>query len=132
MYGGSDEPLHPVLGAVSAFFGAVAGLVFGTAGFFLATVFPAMLRTAMPGMSDGVFLGLWTAALAVPLIAFARVFRNAKGLGARLYASCGILVLTLLFAGELTGTVTVYPWHARFYVVPLPAGVRASAPPHAR
>lgn len=30
--------------------------------FLLATVFPAMLRTALPGMSDAVFLMLWTAA----------------------------------------------------------------------
>jgi len=32
----------------------------------------------------------------------------------------GIAVLTILFAGELTGTITVYPWHTRFYVVPGP------------
>ena len=124
MYGG-DEPLHPVLAALAAIFGALAGLAFGAAGFLLATVFPAMLRTALPGMTDAVFLALWTAALALPVLAFSRVFRNGKGAGARAYASCGIGVILVLFAGELTGTITVYPWQTRVYMIPGPLN-----PPH--
>jgi ABC-type arginine transport system permease subunit len=107
-----------VLAALSAIFGALAGLAFGAMGFLLATVFPAMLRTALPGMTDAVFLALWTAAMALPVFAFSRVFCHGKGAGARAYASCGIGVILVLFGGELTGTISVYPWHARFYVVP--------------
>jgi len=113
-----DEPLHPVLTALSMVFGGLAGLMFGIAGFFLATVFPAMLRTALPGMSDAVFLALWTVTVALPLFAFSRVFRHGKGAGARVYATCGIAAILILFAGELTGTISVYPWHTRVYVVP--------------
>ncbi|MEA2784916.1 MAG: hypothetical protein QOF71_1020 [Candidatus Eremiobacteraeota bacterium] len=119
MYG-ADEPPHPVMAALSAAFGALAGLAFGAAGFFLATVFPAMLRTALPGMTDAWFLALWTAAMALPVFAFSRVFRTGKGAGARAYASCGIFVILILFAGELTGTISVYPWHTRVYIVPGP------------
>lgn len=117
MYGG-DEPLHPVLTMLSVVFATIAGLVFGVAGFFIATAFPAMLRTALPGMTDAWFLTLWTIAVALPLYAFSRVFRNGNGPGARAYAACGFAAIVLLFAGELTGTLTVYPWHARLYVTP--------------
>ena len=117
MYGG-DEPLHPILTALSVVFATLAGLAFGVVAFLLATVFPAMLRTALPGMTDAVFVALWTAALALPVYAFSRVFRTGKGAGARAYASCGIGVLLVLFGGELTGTISVYPWHSRVYVVP--------------
>ena len=113
-----DEPPHPVVAALSAIFGALAGLAFGAAGFLLATVFPAMLRTALPGMTDAWFLALWTAAMALPVFAFSRVLRNGKGAGARAYATCGIAALLILFAGELTGTISVYPWHTRVYIVP--------------
>ena len=119
MYGG-DEPLHPILTAVSVVFATLAGLAFGGAGFLLATAFPAMLRTALPGMTDAWFLALWTAAAAVPVFAFSRVLRKGKGAGARAYASGGILVILVLFAGELTGTISFYPWHTRFYIVPGP------------
>jgi len=54
------DPVHPVLAGVSVFFGALAGLVFGIGGFFIATVFPAMMRTALPGMTDTVYLGART------------------------------------------------------------------------
>ena len=60
-----DEPLHPILATLSVVFGALTGFAFGIAGFFLATVFPAMLRTALPGMSDAVFLGLWSITVAL-------------------------------------------------------------------
>lgn len=115
---GADEPVHPILAAFSMGFGALAGAAFGIGGFFIATVFPAMLRTALPGMTDVVFLALWTGAMTLPLLAFARVFRNGKSLGGRAYATCGIAVLAISFAGELTGTISIYPWHARTYVVP--------------
>ena len=117
MYGG-DEPLHPILTALSVVLATLAGLAFGIAGFFVATVFPVMLRTALPGMTDVWFLALWTAAVALPLYGFVQVFRHGKGAGARAYASCGAAAIVILFAGELTGAITVYPWHARFYVVP--------------
>ncbi len=113
-----DEPLHPVLAALSVVFGALTGFAFGIAGFFLATVFPAMLRTALPGMSDAVFLGLWSITVALPLFAFSRVLRHGKGAGTRAYATCGIAAILILFAGELTGTISVYPWHTRVYIVP--------------
>ena len=121
----ADEPPHPVLAALSAVFGALAGLAFGAMGFLLATVFPAMLRTALLGMTDAVFLTLWTVAMALPVFAFSRVFRYGKGAGARAYASCGIGAILVLFGGELTGTVSVYPWHTRVYIVPGPMD-----PPH--
>jgi ABC-type arginine transport system permease subunit len=123
---GAGEPPHPILTALSVTFAIVAGVTFGIAGFFVATVFPAMLRTALPGMSDAWFLSLWTCAVALPVFAFSRVFRNGKGAGARAYASCGIAVIAVLFAGELTGTISIYPWHARVYVVP---GVFDRPPP---
>ena len=119
MYG-ADEPPHPVVSALSAVFGALAGVAFGTAGFFLATVFPAMLRTALPGMTEAWFLALWTAATALPLYAFSRVFLKGKGAGARAYASCGVTMILILFAGEVTGTISIYPWHTRVSIVPGP------------
>ncbi|MDP9104808.1 MAG: hypothetical protein M3N49_02640 [Candidatus Eremiobacteraeota bacterium] len=125
-----NEPLPPVLTAISVVFGALAGLAFGIGGFFLATVFPAMLRTALPGMSDAVFLALWSITVVLPLYAFSRVFRKGKGAGTRAYATCGIVAILTLFAGDLTGTISVYPWHTRLYVVP---GVidRPTSPPPA-
>ena len=126
MYG-ADEPPHPVMSALSVGFGALFGIAFGAAGFFLATVFPAMLRTALPGMTDAWFLALWTATMALPVFAFSRVFLKGKGSGARAYASCGIIVILILFAGELTGTISVYPWHTRVYIVPGPMN-----PPYSR
>jgi ABC-type arginine transport system permease subunit len=119
MYG-ADEPPHPIMAALSVVFGALAGLAFGVAGFFLATVFPAMLRTALPAMTDAWFLALWTTAMALPVFAFSRVFRKGEGAGARAYASCGIAAILILFAGELTGTISVYPWHTSVYIVPGP------------
>ena len=118
MHHGGDEPLHPVLTAISVIFATLAGLAFGVAGFFIATVFPAMLRTALPGMSDATFLALWTATIALPVFAFSRVLRGGKGPGARAYAMCGIAAIVILYAGELTGTISIYPWHTRIYVVP--------------
>jgi hypothetical protein len=133
VHSGADEPVHPVLAGISAVFGALAGLAFGIGGFFLATVFPAMLRTALPNMTDPVFLGLWTVAMAVPVFAFARVLRNGKGgLGTRAYAACGLTAITILFVGELTGTISVYPWHARTYIVPGVYDPTAASPPPAR
>jgi hypothetical protein len=132
VYSGADEPVHPVLAGISALFGAPAGLAFGIGGFFLATVFPAMLRTALPNMTDTVFLVLWTLAMAVPFFAFTRVFRNGKGLGTRAYATCGLAAITILFAGELTGTISVYPWHARTYIVPGVYDPAGATPPPAR
>jgi hypothetical protein len=129
---GADEPPHPVLAALSAIFGALAGLAFGAMAFLLATVFPAMLRTALPGMTDAVFLALWTAAMALPVYAFTRVFRHGKGAGARAYASCGIGVILVLFGGELTGTISVYPWHAHVYIVPGPMDPPSTPPPPVR
>jgi hypothetical protein len=131
MFGG-DEPLHPILTALSVVFATLAGLAFGVVAFFIATVFPAMLRTALPGMTDAVFLALWTAALAVPVYAFSRVFRNGKGAGARAFASCGIGVILVLFGGELTGTISVYPWHTRVYIVPGAADPATSPSPGVR
>jgi|GEM_PF-2812919 len=58
------------------------------------------------------------AGLAFGVAGFLRVLRNGKGAGTRAYASCGIAAILILFAGELTGTISVYPWHTRFYVVP--------------
>lgn len=132
MHSGADEPLHPILAGLSAVFGALAGLAFGIGGFFVATVFPAMLRTALPNMTDPVFLGLWTAAMALPVFAFTRVLRNGKGLGARAYATCGLTAITILFVGELTGTISVYPWHARTYIVPGVYDPAATTPPQRR
>jgi len=119
-YGADDEPAHPVLGALNVVFGAIFGLAFGVGGFFVATALPLMLRTALPAMPDTVFLALWTICIAVPLIAFMRAYRRGRDNGARAFATCGIAALTILFAGELTGTVSVYPWHTRFYAVPGP------------
>jgi hypothetical protein len=119
VYGGED-PVHPVLGAISVFFGALAGCVLGFCAFLLATAFPAMMRVALPLMSDAVFIGLWAVCVALPVYAFSGVYRNGKGLGARAYAVCGIAVLTVLFAGELTGAIKLYPWQVRFYVTPGP------------
>ncbi len=110
-------------------FAVLAGLAFGIGGFFLATVFPAMLRTALPGMSDAVFLGLWCVTVALPLFAFSRVFRHGKGPGSRAYPTCGITAILILFVGELTGTISVYPWHARVYVIPGVLDRTASPPP---
>ncbi len=113
-----DEPVHPVLAALSAVFGAAVGFVFGIAGFMLATAFPAMLRTAIPSMSGGTFLAMWVVFVALPALAFARVFRNGKGLGARAYATCGIAAIVIAFAGELSGTITFFPWERHMYIVP--------------
>jgi hypothetical protein len=118
MHYGADEPPHPILAALSVAFATLFGCAFGVAGFFIATVFPAMLRTALPGMTDAWFLGLWTAAVALPVFAFSRVFRHGKGAGARAYATCGIAMIVMLYAGELTGTISIYPWHTRIYIVP--------------
>jgi len=103
--------------ALSVVFGIAKGQIFGLGGFLLATAFPAMLRAALPGMTGPWFLGLWIAAVAVPILAFSRVFRKGR-LGARCYATCGIAALVILFVGDLTGTITVYPWNTSFYVVP--------------
>jgi uncharacterized membrane protein len=128
-----DEPAHPVLTVLSTTCGALVGFTFGIAGFMLATAFPAMLRTAMPAMSAAVFLALWAACLALPVYGFTRVFRNGKGLGARAYASCGIAAILIAFAGELTGTITFFPWSTRMYVVPGVFDRPASTPaPNAR
>lgn len=116
----NDEPVHPILSALSVAVGAFFGLVFGFFGFLLATVFPAMLRTAIPSMSDAVFLVMWSACLLLVASLFGRVFRHGKGLSTRVWASCGILAIGALFTGELTGTISVYPWHTRFYVAPGP------------
>ena len=121
-YGADDEPAHPVLAALNVLFGSLFGLAFGVGGFFLATVFPLIVRTGLPAMPDLVFLALWTICIAVPLSLFARAFRLGRDNGARAFAACGIAALTILFAGELTGTITVYPWHARFYIVPSAIG----------
>jgi hypothetical protein len=129
MHYGADEPVHPVLTAISCFFAGLTGLALGIGGFFLATVFPAMLRTALPGMSDPVFVALWTAFMALPLIAFSGVLRGGKGAGARAYAVCGIATILILFGGELTGTISVYPWHVRTYIVPGPFDAPPSRPP---
>jgi len=112
--GFDDEPVHPILSALSVTVGGFFGLVFGFFGFLLATVFPAMLRTALPGMPDAVFLVMWGACVLLVASAFGRVFRNGKGLSTRVWASCGVFMIVLLFAGELTGTISVYPWHTRF------------------
>lgn len=129
-YGADDEPAHPVLAALNVAFGAIFGLAFGVGGFFLATALPLMLRSGMPAMPDTMFVALWTVCIAVPLIAFARAYRRGRDNGARAFAGCGIAVLTILFAGELTGTITVYPWHTRFYVVPGPYDSGAAQPRH--
>jgi uncharacterized membrane protein YfcA len=119
-HGADDEPAHPVLVALNMVFGAIFGVVFGVGGFFVATALPLMLRTALPAMPDTVSLALWTICIAVLLIAFARAYRRGRDDGARAFAACGIAALTILFAGELTGTITVFPWHTRFYIVPGP------------
>ena len=116
----NDEPVHPILSALSVAVGAFFGLVFGFFGFLLATVFPAMLRMALPSMSEAVFLAMWSACLLFVASLFGRVFRDGKGLSTRVWASCGILAIGVLFTGELTGTISVYPWHTRFYMVPSP------------
>ncbi len=119
-HGADDEPPHPVLAAVSVVFGALFGLAFGIGGFFIATAVPLILRTALPSMPDPVFLALWAVSEAVPAVAFGRAFRLGRDRGARAFAGCGLAMLLVLFAGELTGTISVYPWHTRFYVVPAP------------
>jgi ABC-type arginine transport system permease subunit len=129
MHYGADEPAHPVLTAISCTFAALAGIGLGIGGFFLATFFPALLRTALPGMGDLVFVTLWTAVMALPLIAFSRVLRGDKGAGARAYAISGIAAIAILFAGELTGAISVYPWHVRAYIVPGPFDAPPSRPP---
>jgi hypothetical protein len=95
-------------------------VVCGILGFLLATVFPVMLRAALPNMTEYVFVGLWAGFVALPLSGFAHVFRNGKGLDTRCFASCGIVVILTLFAGELTGTISLYPWHTSFFIVPGP------------
>jgi len=129
MYHGGygDEPSHPALVAVSVVFGAVFGLVLGAVAFLLATVFPAMLATALPSMSVAVFLALWSIAVLVPLGAFAHVMRSGRGLGTRTFAGCGMTAIVVLFAGELSGTISVYPWHTTFYIMPVHGA--PSAPP---
>ncbi|HTJ28265.1 MAG TPA: hypothetical protein VMA36_19055 [Candidatus Limnocylindria bacterium] len=44
----------------------------------------------------------------------------------RAYAACALASLLILFAGEITGTHPVYPWHTRFSITPGPL-VPASA-----
>jgi hypothetical protein len=117
---GLDEPVHPILSGLSVMIGAFFGLVFGFFGFLLATVFPAMLRMAIPSMPGVAFLVMWIACILLIASAFGRVFRNGKGLSTRVWASCGFLAMIVLFAGDLTGTIRVYPWQTRFYMVPGP------------
>jgi uncharacterized membrane protein len=113
-----DEPVHPVLAALSAVFGGAVGFVFGILGFMLATAFPAMLRNAIPSMSQATFIAMWVVFVALPALAFARVLRNGKGIGTRAWATCGIAAILIAFAGELTGTITFFPWERHIYIVP--------------
>jgi hypothetical protein len=117
-YGGRPEPVNPVMAALGAAVGAVAGLVTGYIGFLLATIFPHMLHTALPGMTGAWFFALWAAALTIPLLWFRTVFAGGRGLGTKVFACCGIAIVIGLFAGELTGLVRVFPWGQRFYLVP--------------
>jgi hypothetical protein len=121
-YGADDEPAHPALAALNVLFGSLFGLVFGVGGFFVATAVVVILSTGFPAMPGSVFIALWTICIAVPLIAFARAYRFGRDNGARAFAACGIAALTILFAGELSGTISVYPWQTRFYITPGPFG----------
>jgi hypothetical protein len=67
-----------------------------------------------------VFGALWTVSATVPAVAFGRAFRLGRDRGARAFAGCGLAMLLVLFAGELTGAISVYPWHTRFSIVPGP------------
>ena len=102
-YGGRPEPLSPIVAALGALTGAVAGLVVGYFGFLLATFFPHMLRTALPGMTALWFLMLWIVALTVPVLWFRSVWTGGRGIGTRVFAACGMAIVAGLFAGELAG-----------------------------
>jgi membrane protein implicated in regulation of membrane protease activity len=125
-----DEPVHPALAALSMAFGGLFGFVFGILGFMMATAFPAMLRTAIPTMNWPAFMAIWVACLAVPAYAFTRALRKGKGRDTRAFATCGIAAIVIAFAGELTGTITFFPWDKQFYIVPGPyERPSATAPP---
>lgn len=127
-YGGRPEPEHPVAAALGAVVGGAAGTVVGFFGFLLATVFPHMLRTALPGMTYPAFLVLWMAALMVPALWFRSVWAGGRGLGTKVFAACGIVVVTALFVGDITGMVRAFPWEQRFYIVPGGEPPKATAP----
>jgi hypothetical protein len=117
-YGGRPEPVNPLVAALGAVVGAVAGLVVGFFGFLLATFFPHMLHTALPGMTALWFLVLWIGALMLPVLWFRSVWTGGRGLGTKVFAVSGIAIVAGLFAGELTGAVRVFPWSQRFYLTP--------------
>jgi hypothetical protein len=119
MQNGWWERARPVVSALAIGSGALVGLAVGALGFLFATAFPAMLRMALPNMSDTTFVALWALAVAVPVLGFRNVLRKGDR-GARAYAACGIATIALLFGGELTGTIHYYPWHARLYMTPGP------------
>jgi ABC-type arginine transport system permease subunit len=110
--------VNPAVAALGAIVGAGAGLAVGFVAFLLATFFPHLLHTALPGMTPPWFLGLWIAALAIPILAFRTVFRNGKGLGTKVYAVCGIAIVAGLFAADLTGIKRVFPWSTQWYLAP--------------
>jgi hypothetical protein len=117
-YGGRDEKPHPVLHAIGVVTGAAGGLFVGYCGYLLATFFPHMLHTALPNMTQPWFLGLWAAAISVPVLAFRSVLLHGVGVGTRTYAACGMTIIIVLFVVDLTGVYRVFPWDTRFYIVP--------------
>ena len=117
-YGGRPEPEHRVPAALGAVAGAIAGAVVAYFAFLPATLFPHLLHTALPGMTHAWFLALWFAALAVPMFWFRTVWTGGRGIGTKGFAACGCALIALLFVGELSGTVRVFPWDTRVYLVP--------------
>jgi hypothetical protein len=116
-YGGRPEPVKPIAAALGGMAGAVAGSVIGYFAFLLATFFPHLLLTALPGMTNAWFLALWVVALGAAGGWFANVLRGGRGIGTKVFAVAGLVTIAALLAGDLTGTVRVYPWRERFYFV---------------
>jgi hypothetical protein len=127
-YGGRPEPVHPFAAVLGAVVGGAAGVVVGFFGFLIATFFPHLLRTALPQMEYAPFLVLWMAALMVPVLWFRSVWIGGRGIGTKVFACCGIAVVTALFVGDITGLVRAFPWDQRFFIVPAIERPDTSAP----
>ena len=129
---GREEPVHPVLRALSLGFAAVSGCIVAVVAFLLVAGFREMLQTALPGMTTVWFFALGAGGVGIAISAFSVVYRKGKGLGSRVYAGCGIGLLLVLVGGELTGTIRLERRPTAIYIVPGPYERPATHPPVTR
>jgi hypothetical protein len=118
---GFEEPPSRLSIVVGIVFGAMIGIVAGFLAFLLAMALAGMIADALPRLAGPPAIAVYVAFFCLPTWAFGAVVRSRRAtVGARTMAGVGFVLLALLTVGEFTGTVSVYPHHAHFYVVPGP------------